>query len=124
MKKFITFHSKRTPIVLSEEANGGKVLLEKFLSSATKCTHAIILMTADDICASKKNSTPEHRARQNVILEYGYFIGKLGRENVCVIFDNGVELPSDLDGIVYLDSKDWEEDLKRELDEWDSKMIV
>ena len=44
----------------------------------------------------------KHRARQNVILELGYFMGKLGREHVCCLYKGEIELPSDISGILYL----------------------
>ena len=56
------------------------------------------------------------RARQNVVLETGYFMGKLGRDRVIMLTDDGVELPSDLSGMVYTRSKnDWQIELLREL---------
>jgi len=42
------------------------------------------------------------RARQNVVLEFGYFIGLLGRDRVCCLYKGKVELPSDMHGIVYI----------------------
>ena len=42
------------------------------------------------------------RARQNVILELGYFIGKLGRGRVCALHMEGVEIPSDIHGVLYV----------------------
>ena len=57
------------------------------------------------------------RARQNVVFETGYFMGKLGRENVVVLADNGIELPSDLSGVVYTSTKNWQFDLLKELKE-------
>jgi predicted nucleotide-binding protein len=44
----------------------------------------------------------ENRARQNVILEFGYFIGRLGRNKVCCLYKGNIELPSDMQGICYL----------------------
>jgi predicted nucleotide-binding protein len=43
------------------------------------------------------------RARQNVIFELGFFIGKLGRERVCALFETGVEIPSDYAGVVFVE---------------------
>ena len=57
------------------------------------------------------------RARQNVVFETGYFMGKLSRENVVVLADNGIELPSDLSGVVYSSTKNWQFDLLKELKE-------
>lgn len=60
------------------------------------------------------------RARQNVILELGYFLGKLGREKVCALYEDGVEIPSDYQGVVFesLDKKgNWKFSVARELKE-------
>ena len=45
--------------------------------------------------------TKERRTRQNVIFEFGYFVGRLGRNRVCCLYKGDVVLPSDLDGLVY-----------------------
>jgi predicted nucleotide-binding protein len=58
------------------------------------------------------------RARQNVVFEMGYFIGKLGRDRVFLLLENGVDKPGDLDGIVYtsFDNADgWKLKLVKEL---------
>lgn len=106
-------------IVLHEQPNEGRTVIEKFeLHSNTK--YAVVLLTADDQGGS--NATPfdqqTRRARQNVILELGYFLARLGRNRVCVLYENGVELPSDIAGLVYveLDKQDaWKWHLAREL---------
>lgn len=68
------------PIILSEEPNGGKTIIEKFEDNSQKVDFAIVLMSDQDDqgCEIGKNDF-KPRARQNVILELGYFIGKLGR---------------------------------------------
>jgi predicted nucleotide-binding protein len=43
------------------------------------------------------------RARQNVILELGYFMGRLGRTKVCALYKGAMELPSDYQGILYVE---------------------
>ena len=64
---------------------------------------AIILLTPDDVGAPKdKQDELKPRARQNVVLELGYFMGKLGRERVCPLLKDEVEKPSDIDGLVYV----------------------
>ena len=75
----------------------------------------ICLFTADDFGRAKKDSSDNTRARQNVVLETGYFMGKLGREHVVILADNGIEMPSDLSGVVYTDTKSWKIDLLKEL---------
>ncbi|WP_431753913.1 TIR domain-containing protein [Nitrososphaera sp.] len=105
------------PIILHEQANGGKTLIEKFEKRIENIGYAFILLTPDDIC---KDKTAEmYRARQNVILELGYFMGKLGRDRVCYIYKDGVELPSDIHGVAYASFskkvKECFEDIMREL---------
>lgn len=93
-----------TPIILREQTNSGATVIEKF-EKYSDVGFAIILMTADDFgCSREEKDVSDSlslRARQNVILELGYFIGKLGRSNVCVLKESGVEEPSDILGVVY-----------------------
>ena len=107
------------PIILDEKANEGHTIIEKFEAHAREAGYAIILLTPDDVGARKDDKEQtKPRARQNVILELGYFMGKLGRERVCVLHKEEVELPSDIYGIVYvpMDSSDgWQLKLAKEM---------
>lgn len=91
-----------TPVVLHEQANQGKTIIEKFESHAD-VGFAVVLLTPDDVGASAATKeTQKPRARQNVILELGFFIGKLGRERVCALkVGDDLELPTDILGIVW-----------------------
>jgi len=92
--------------------------LKKFEQNSSDVNFAIILLTADDEGKAKRETDYKTRARQNVVFEMGYFIGKLGREKVFLLFENGVDKPGDLDGIVYvpIDTADgWKLKLVREL---------
>ncbi len=89
------------PIILHEQPNNGKTIIEKF-EKHSDVGFAIILMTDDDDGKSKSEIDLKSRARQNVILELGYFIGKLGRERVLPLHSEGVELPSDIHGLLYI----------------------
>lgn len=102
-------------IVLSEQANAGKTIIEKFESNSDKCNAAVVLMTADDEGKSLSESAYNKRARQNVIFEAGYFMGKLGRDKVIIIVEAGVEIPSDLQGVVYTDKTNWKFQVLAEL---------
>ena len=87
----------------------------------SEVSFAVILLTPDDVGASAASREELcGRARQNVVLELGYFVGKLGRNNVCVLAKQPIELPSDILGIVYVtldpDSA-WQLRLARELKE-------
>ncbi len=88
------------PIILHEQANNGKTIIEKF-EKHSEVGFAIILLTDDDDGKAKTDLDLKSRARQNVILELGYFIGKLGRERVLPLYSEGVELPSDIHGLLY-----------------------
>lgn len=94
-------------IVLSEQVNAGRTIIEKFEDNSDMCNAAIILMTADDEGKSLSESDYKKRARQNVIFEAGYFMGMLGRDKVIIIVESGVEIPSDLQGVVYTDKSNW-----------------
>lgn len=105
------------PIILHEQANAGKTIIEKF-EEHSNVGFAIILLTDDDFGKAKKEENLNHRARQNVILEMGYFIGKLGRNRVCPLYTNGVELPSDLYGLLYTEidsAENWKIKVAKEL---------
>lgn len=89
-------------IILHEQASSGRTVIEK-LEDFSDVTFAAILLTPDDVGAAvSERSNLLQRARQNVILELGYFIGKLGRKNVCALYRGDVELPSDMLGVVYV----------------------
>lgn len=105
------------PIILSEQPNQGQTIIEKF-ELHSNVGFAVILLTADDLGKVKNEEEDKYRARQNVILEMGYFIGKLGRNKVFPLYENGVELPSDLHGVLYNqidDSASWKFKLAKEL---------
>lgn len=106
------------PIILHEKANEGRTIIEKF-EDHSEVGFAIILLTPDDQGYAK--SSPEKisdRARQNVILELGYFLGKLGRSRVCALYKAGVEIPSDMSGVLYVPydgSDSWKFALAKEI---------
>jgi predicted nucleotide-binding protein len=107
----------RQPVLLSEQPGRGKTIIEKFEEHAGRAGFAVVLLTADDLGAAKGDAEDLHpRARQNAILELGWFLGKIGRENVAVLYDDGVELPSDYRGVEYISfAEDWRWKLNREL---------
>jgi predicted nucleotide-binding protein len=105
--------------ILAEEPNRGRTVVEK-LEQYSHVKFAVILLTPDDrVLASGKE---ESRARQNVILELGLFIALLGRDNVCVLYKQGTEIPSDYSGILLIEADSrggWKLPLLRELQEAD-----
>jgi predicted nucleotide-binding protein len=87
------------PIVLHEQASRGKTVIEQFEAHAD-VEFAVVLLTGNDVGAAKSEPAKlQPRARQNVILELGCFTGRIGRDRVCALYENGVELPSDYDGV-------------------------
>lgn len=104
-------------IVLHHQPNMGRHLLTKFIEEAELTTFAVVLMTDDDV-GSVRGGQMSPRARQNVILELGYFLARFGQKRVCALITQGLETPSDFDGIVYIrldDQSNWQRELLREL---------
>ncbi|MFW0755900.1 TIR domain-containing protein [Pseudomonas sp. H11T01] len=104
------------PIILHEQANQGRTVMEK-VEAHGQVGFAVVLLTPDDEgCA--KGGTPEPRARQNVLLELGYFLGRLGRDKVCALKRGTLEIPSDFAGVVWesMEGSSWKQALGRELE--------
>ncbi len=105
------------PIILHEQPNQGGTVIEKFEANS-EVGFAVVLLTPDDLGRSLKEDELKPRARQNVLLELGYFIGHLGRDKVCALKRGDVELPSDYVGVVWEKMDDgggWKLALAREL---------
>lgn len=105
-------------IILHEQHDGGKTIIEKFEKNVIDVGFAIVLLTADDEGKAKRETNYKDRSRQNVVFEMGYFMGKLGRDRVLLLLDKDVEKPGDLDGIVYtpIDDHDaWKHKLVKEM---------
>lgn len=93
-----------TPIILHEQASSNQTVIEKFEKYADEVSFAVVILTPDDVGAvAKDRDNLRPRARQNVIMELGYFMGKLKRSNVCALYKGNVELPSDYHGIIYIE---------------------
>ena len=88
-------------IILHEQASSGKTIIEK-IEANSNVGFAIVLYTPCDLGTSQKQKDQlRPRARQNVVFEHGYLIGKIGRENVCALVKGDVEKPTDISGVVY-----------------------
>lgn len=109
------------PVILHERPNGGRTLIAKFQEESADVKFAVVLMTPDDVGGLNDGlliNTTRPRARQNVIFELGFFIGKLGPGRVCALVQGEVEKPSDFDAVVYVKydgSGAWKQELLREL---------
>lgn len=104
------------PVILHEQADQGRTIIEKFEQSA-QAGFAVALLTPDDVGGTTQDNL-QPRARQNVVLELGYFIGKLGRSRVCALRQGDVEIPSDISGVLYIpldDAGGWRMRLIQEL---------
>lgn len=106
-----------TAIILNEQSNKGQTIIEK-LEEHSNVGFAVVLLSPCDEGRKAGENDWLPRARQNVIAEMGYFIGKLGRDRVCILQKKEVETPSDFTGIVYtpFDENDgWQLKLAKEL---------
>lgn len=106
------------PIILNEQANKGRTIIEKVEANAD-VGFAVVLLTPDDLGRAKGDADLEPRARQNVLLELGYFMAHLGRDKVCALRRGDVSIPSDFAGVVWEvmdDAGGWKQKLARELD--------
>lgn len=104
-------------VILHEQANGGRTIIEKLEEHGGTAGYAVVLMTPDDV-GGPEGGDMKPRARQNVIGELFWFAGKMGRSRVAALRKGDVEIPSDLHGIVYIPMDDhggWKAALLREL---------
>lgn len=104
------------PIILHEQASAGQTIIEK-IESYSNVGFGIVLYTQCDIGAKKGHETElKYRARQNVVFEHGYLIGKIGRKNVAALVKGNIETPNDISGVVYISmDNDWKLDIAKEL---------
>jgi predicted nucleotide-binding protein len=106
-------------ILLREQAHEGRTLIQKF-EDHSNVGFAVVLVTGDDQggLRGQPYDTQKPRARQNVIFELGYFRGKLGPKKVCALYETGVELPTDYEGVGFVkldDQERWHLDLAKEM---------
>lgn len=99
MKKAVQLFLTRAnlkDIVLHEQPDKNRTVIEKLIEEGNSAAYVIALLSPDD---TQEDGTV--RARQNVVLEIGYFIGRLGREKVRLLRKGEVVIPSDLQGILF-----------------------
>ena len=91
------------PIILENIPGVGETLIEK-LESLTQADFACVLLTPDDVGASQRSpSDLRPRARQNVVLELGMVLSRLGRRRVAILVKgDDLEKPSDIAGLIYI----------------------
>ena len=107
-----------TPVILTEQANIGRTVIEKFEQNTDVC-FAVVILTPDDTASLRGgDAKPCLLARQNVILELGYFFAKLGRKKVCALHKAQVEIPSNIHGVLYIpmdEGEGWKIRLAKEM---------
>jgi predicted nucleotide-binding protein len=104
-------------VILHEQANEGRTIIEKFEKYGASAGFAVVLLTPDDIGGPDRENL-RLRVRQNVIGEMFWFAGRLGRQRVCALKKGDVEMPSDIAGVGYTEMDDrgaWKTELLREL---------
>jgi predicted nucleotide-binding protein len=109
-----------SPVILHEQPNSSQTIIEKFERHGSAAGFAVAHLTGDDEGRKRADGELQPRARQNVLLELGFFIGTLGRDHTAILYEPGVELPSDLGRLLYIDLDTqgaWKLKLAKELKE-------
>lgn len=104
-------------IILHEQASAGNTIIEK-IEAYSNVGFAIVLYTPCDLGKAKGDNDLSARARQNVVFEHGYLMGKIGRNNVCALVKSQVEKPNDISGVVYVEMDEaggWKHSLLKEM---------
>lgn len=105
-------------IILHEQASKGMTIIEKIENYSNDVGFGIVLYTPDDMGNTRREAEKgdlKSRARQNVVFEHGFLIGKIGRKNVIPLVEGAIELPNDISGIVYINDKEWQIDIAKEM---------
>lgn len=107
------------PVILAEQVNQGRTIFEKFLDEAADAAFAVAILSPEDLGRFRSEQEDRPRARQNVVFELGYFVGLLGRKSVVALVQPGVEIPSDIAGLLYIavqeDGDTWKMQLAKEM---------
>ena len=94
------------PLILDQLTSSGNTIIEKLEETINQVSFGIVLATPDDIGYAKdKEDEKKFRVRQNVVLELGMLLSKLGREKVAILLsqkEKDLEKPSDIDGLIYI----------------------
>jgi predicted nucleotide-binding protein len=120
--RFLRDVTDHEPVILHDKASRGGTVIEKFERIGGSAVFAVVILTADEEGGAVNDSDLKKRGRQNVVFEFGYFVAKLGRDHTALLYEREVELPSDLDGLVYIEldaGGAWKIALARELREAD-----
>lgn len=88
------------PLVLEDEDDMGLTVIEKFEHFAAECELAFVLLTPDDQLVDAISNSSWLQARQNVLIELGWFIRHLGRRRVFVLEKRDTKRPTTLRGVI------------------------
>nr|WP_255639028.1 nucleotide-binding protein [Deinococcus betulae] len=97
VQEFIERTLRIPTLELAQEANRGRTIFQKLIDESDNCGYAVIVMTGDD-----RVEEEQIRARENVMHEIGYFQGKYGPDRICILHESGVNIPTNIQGIVYI----------------------
>jgi predicted nucleotide-binding protein len=117
--RFVQDLTGKKPIILHERVSSSATIIEKLERYAETASYAIVIATGDDMGRLATDTDDRPRARQNVILELGYFFGALGRENVALLYETGLDRPSDTNGILHIEldgTRQWRVALANEME--------
>lgn len=105
------------PVIFDREpSHGSETVIEKLERLGGRAGFAVVLMTPDDVGSTRNAASVEGRARQNVLIELGWFAGRLGRSRVRIVRHPDASIPSDLSGILYTStSGNWQTELAKDL---------
>ena len=106
------------PLILDQLISSGQTIIEKLEEYTQQANFGIVLATPDDIGYPKNDeSKKQYRVRQNVVLELGMLLSRIGREKVAILLSQAedMEKPSDIDGLIYIPFKDNVEETKLSL---------
>ena len=106
------------PLILDQLISSGQTIIEKLEEYTQQANFGIVLATPDDIGYPKNDETKkQYRVRQNVVLELGMLLSKIGREKIAILLSQAedMEKPSDIDGLIYIPFKDNVEEKKLSL---------
>lgn len=106
------------PLIIDQLVSSGQTIIEKLEEYTNQVSFGIVLATPDDIGYPRSDETKkQYRARQNVVLELGMLLAKIGREKVAILLSQSesMEKPSDINGLIYIPFKDNVEEAKLSL---------
>ena len=106
------------PLILDQLVSSGQTVIEKLEEYTSQVNFGIVLATPDDMGYAKESEDKKkYRVRQNVVLELGMLLSKLGRKRVAILLSQAevMESPSDIEGLIYIPFKDNVEEAKLSL---------